>query len=192
MPQVRHGNDTQMTVYWGPSENVKESEDAPYLGTRPYLGIDMTEQKETSDWDRAVAELQKAILEQEQALYSAKVLEQARQPQNMGGMLEPDRHAVVRGPCGDTMELFLRVQDSRIEITTFLTDGCGPSVACGSMLTQMVQGKSLEEATTIDAVDLIAALDGLPPEHQHCAKLAVDTLQEAIADQRQEGRAGHE
>ena len=90
------------------------------------------------------------------------------------------------------MGMFLRVQDSRIEVAAFMTDGCGPTVACGSMLTQMAQGKSLEEAAAIEAADVIIALDGLPPEHLHCATLAVNTLQEAIADHQQEGGTGLE
>ena len=142
----------------------------------------MAEQRETSDFDRWVAALQREILEREQALFSAKVLAEARQPQNIGIMLDPDRHALVCGPCGDTMEMFLRVRDSRIEIVAFMTDGCGPTVACGSMLTKMARGKSLEEAAAIEAADLIVALDGLPPEHVHCATLAVDTLRQGIAD----------
>ena len=152
----------------------------------------MAEQRETSDFDRWVAALQSAILEREQELFSAKVLAEARQPQNMGVMLDPDGHALVCGPCGDTMEMFLRVRDSRIEIVAFMTDGCGPTVACGSMLTKMAQGKSLEEAAAIEAADLIVALDGLPPEHVHCATLAVNTLQEGLADHQQEGGTGHE
>ncbi len=138
-----------------------------------------------------MAALQRAILEREQALFSAKVLEEARQPQNMGGMLDPDGHALVCGSCGDTMEMFLRVRESRIEIVAFMTDGCGPTVACGSMLTKMSQGRSLEEAAAIAAADLIIALDGLPPEHVHCATLAVNTLQEAIADHQLEGGTRH-
>jgi nitrogen fixation NifU-like protein len=150
----------------------------------------MTAQRETSALDRWVDALQRAILEREQALFSAAVLAEARQPQNMGVMLEPDGHALVCGPCGDTMEMFLQVQDSRIEVAAFMTDGCGPSVACGSMLTRMAQGKSLEEAAAIEAADLITGLDGLPPEYVHCATLAVSTLQEAIADHQQKGEQG--
>jgi nitrogen fixation NifU-like protein len=152
----------------------------------------MTELSETSDFGRWVAALQEAILEREQALFSAKVLEEARQPQNVGGMLDPDGHALECGPCGDIMEFFLRVQDLRIEAAAFMTDGCGPTVACGSMLTQMVRGKSLEEAASIEAADLITALDGLPPEHVHCATLAVKTLQEAITDHQQKGGTGYD
>jgi nitrogen fixation NifU-like protein len=161
------------------------------LRIRRWLEMGMTEQSETSDLDRWVAALQEAILEREQALFSAKVLDEARQPQNMGGMLDPDGHALVYGPCGDAIEMFLRIQDSRIEVAAFMTDGCGPTVACGSMLTRMVQGKSLEEAAVTEAADVIVALDGLPPEHVHCATLAVNALQEAIADH-QQGGTGHE
>ena len=139
----------------------------------------MADQRETNDFERWVEALQRAFLEREQELFSAVVLQEARQPQNMGVMLDPNGHAVLLGSCGDTMEIFLRVQDSRIEIAVFMTDGCGPTVACGSMLTRMAQDKSLEEAAAIEAADLIIALDGLPPEHVHCATLAVHTLRQA-------------
>jgi nitrogen fixation NifU-like protein len=101
-------------------------------------------------------------------------------------------YGLVLGPCGDSMEMFLRVRDSRIKVAAFMTNGCGPTVACGSMLTQMAQGKSLDAAASIEAADVIIALDGLPPEHVHCATLAVHTLQEAIADHQQEAGTGHE
>ena len=102
-------------------------------------------------------------------------------------MLEPDGLAIVRGPCGDTMAMFLRIDGRRIEQITFLTDGCGPTLACGSMLTTMVQGRSLAEASAVEAADLIIALDGLPPENVHCAVLAVTTLQQAMAPHLQSG-----
>jgi nitrogen fixation NifU-like protein len=147
----------------------------------------MTEQRETSDFDRWVAALQEAIREQELILFSAKVLEEARQPHHMGGMLDPDGYALERGTCGDTMQMFLRIQDSRIQVAAFMTDGCGPTVACGSMLTRMAQGKTLEDAAAIEAADLIIALDGLPPEHVHCATLAVHTMRQAMATYRPRG-----
>ncbi|NIV36181.1 MAG: iron-sulfur cluster assembly scaffold protein, partial [Anaerolineae bacterium] len=58
-------------------------------------------------------------------------------------MLDADGHAALLGPCGDTMEIFLRLQDARIARATFMTDGCGPTVACGSMLTKMARGRSV-------------------------------------------------
>lgn len=142
----------------------------------------MAEQRATNDLDLWVAALQEAILEREQALFSARVLAEARQPQNMGVIDQFDGYGLVFGPCGDTMEIFLRLNGERIEQAAFMTDGCGPTVACGSMLTQMAQGKSLPEAAAIEAAEVIMALDGLPPEHIHCATLAVNTLQQAIAD----------
>jgi len=78
------------------------------------------------------------------------------------------------------MEIYLRLDGERIEETRFMTDGCGPSVACGSMLTAMVQGMSLEEAGGVRPEDLIAVLDGLPQESVHCAELAVTTLRQAL------------
>jgi len=143
--------------------------------------------EEVAGFDRMVTGLQRQITEQEEALYSARVLEEARHPRNLGAMLDPDGHAVVRGPCGDTMEIFVRLCGSQIEKAAFMTDGCGPTVACGSMLTTMVQGKTLDEAAAIDGGDLIIALDGLPAEHVHCATLAVTALRQALAHRRQEG-----
>ena len=149
----------------------------------------MEYQEETTNFDRVVAELQRAIIEQEQALYSAKVIEEAHNPTNMGRMAEPDAYGIVHGWCGDTMEIYLRLDEESVKEATFVTDGCGPSVACGSMLTRMVQGMSLEEASGIRPEDLIVALDGLPEDSVHCAELAVKTLWEAIANGRVEHRA---
>jgi len=148
--------------------------------------------EEVAGFDRMVTGLQRQITEQEEALYSARVLEEARHPRNLGAMLDPDGHAVVGGPCGDTMEIFVRLCGSQIEKAAFMTDGCGPTVACGSMLTTMVAGMTLDQAAAIDAGDLIIALDGLPAEHVHCATMAVSTLREAISHHRKKGEIGSE
>jgi len=140
------------------------------------------EGQQVAGFERMATELQRLIAEQEEALYSVRALEEARHPKNLGMMLEPDGHAALTGPCGDTMEIFLRFAAGRITATAFVTDGCAPAVACGSMLTTMVQGMTLEQAAGIDGGDLIIALDGLPPDHVHCATLAVNTLRQAIAD----------
>ena len=134
-----------------------------------------------TEFDRFVEELQQEILEQARAVYSGKVVEEFYYPSNLGRMLEPDARGVVRGWCGDTMEIYLRLDGEKIRAATFMTDGCGPTVACGSMLTRMVVGKSLEDAGKILPEDLLKALDGLPEENVHCAELAVKTLQVAIA-----------
>jgi nitrogen fixation NifU-like protein len=90
------------------------------------------------------------------------------------------------------MEFFVRLNGERIEQVSFMTDGCGPTVACGSMVTRMAQGKRLAEASAIEGAEVIIALDGLPAEHVHCATLAVNTLHAAIADCCSDGDGGEE
>lgn len=149
----------------------------------------------TTDFDQMLEELQQEIAEREAALYSDTVRREARVPKNMGRMEGANLHGVVHGWCGDTMEIYLRLDDDdggapgstqppTIEEATFITDGCGATVACGSMLTQMVTGMKLEKAEWVLPQDLINALGGLPEEHKHCAGLAISTLQNALLNWR--------
>ena len=144
----------------------------------------MTEhqRKGAIDFDRLVAELAQEIAKQERELYSGVVIHEARHPSNLGRMAEPDAYGNVHGWCGDTMEIYLRLNGAKIEQATFMTDGCGATVACGSMLTKMATGKLLAEAVEILPEHLIEALGGLPDENQHCAELAVITLQNALGN----------
>jgi nitrogen fixation NifU-like protein len=141
----------------------------------------MQRQGDETDFDRMIADLQERIRHQEREIYSPQVIEEALNPQNLRPMATSDAQATVRGWCGDTMQIYLRLNGDRIEQATFMTDGCGPSVACGSKLTQMVCGKSLEAADAVRPKDLLDALGGLPEESVHCAELAVNTLREAIS-----------
>jgi len=136
----------------------------------------------TTDFDRFVEELQQQVLKDARAVYSDKVIEEFYNPKNLGRMPEPNACGIVRGWCGDTMEIYLRLNGERIKKATFMTDGCGPSVACGSMLTTMIQGMSLDKASEVRPEDLLETLDGLPEESVHCAELAVNTLREAIVN----------
>ncbi len=136
--------------------------------------------EEDENLDRMAREIQAAIKEEERATFSEKVLKEYNDPQNVGRMPDPDSSGVIRGPCGDTMEIYLKADGGTLTDTTFMTDGCGPTIACGSRLTGMVKGMSVEEAGTVTDTMLTEALDGLPEEHLHCAKLAVDTLQKAM------------
>jgi nitrogen fixation NifU-like protein len=147
----------------------------------------VSQTSEESAFDRMVEEIQRQIIEDERATYSQKVIEEYYSPKNLGRMSDPDAVGIVQGWCGDTMQIYLRMNSSRIEEATFMTDGCGPTVACGSVLTTMARGMSLDEASEITPENLIAALDGLPEESVHCAELAVSTLQEAIANGRADG-----
>jgi nitrogen fixation NifU-like protein len=138
------------------------------------------------DFERMLEEIQRQLMEQARAVYSPQVVERAYHPRNLGRMEWPDAYQIVDGSCGDSMEMFLRVgakgtKGERVEEITFMTDGCGTTLACGSVLTTMVQGMSLEEAGQIEPEDLLDALGGLPEASVHCASLAVTSLRETIA-----------
>ena len=122
--------------------------------------------------------------ESKQVAYSARVIEEAAHPQYMHRMPDPDAHGVIHGCCGDTMEIYLRLNGERIGEAAFMTDGQESAIACGSMLTTMVRGRSMEEASRISPEELMEALGGLPETKHHCAKLTVNTLQEAITNWR--------
>ena len=136
--------------------------------------------EEDKSFDRAVAEIQEEVERDQRYRYSLKVIYEANNPSNVGRMPRPDAAAEITGPCGDTMEFYLRIKDGKTEEVTFYTDGCGPTIACGSMATRLAKGKTVKEASKISGQVIIKALDGLPEEHIHCGKLAADTLQEAL------------
>ena len=132
------------------------------------------------DFAIMVKELQKKINRDEEEIYSKKVIEEYRNPNNFGVLKNPDAFGQVTGPCNDTMKISLRVKKGKIKKALFWTDGCGATIACGNMLMKMAKGKSLKEARFISKRDLINALDGLPKEHLHCANLATDTFLSAL------------
>ncbi len=114
--------------------------------------------------------------------FSPTAQDHAKNPRNYGPLDEFDGHARVTGPCGDTMEFWLVVNNGRADAATFITDGCGPSLASGSMATCLANGKSIDEILALRQQDIIVALGGLPKESEHCALLAVNTLQATCAD----------
>jgi nitrogen fixation NifU-like protein len=111
-----------------------------------------------------------------------KASRHANDPYNMGRLEVFNGHARITGPCGDTMEFWVNVLDGRIDKVSFITDGCGPSLAAGSMTTCLAKGKTAKEAKTITQKDVLDALEGLPEDHQHCALLAANTLAAACND----------
>ena len=121
-------------------------------------------------------------MEDMKKVYSEKTIDHFLRPRNPGELPTPDGFARVTGPCGDTMEIYLRVRDNRVINASFWTDGCGPSIASGSMVTEMVKQITIGEAQRISQQDVLTALDGLPKESEHCALLAANTLKEAIRD----------
>jgi nitrogen fixation protein NifU and related proteins len=130
--------------------------------------------------EETIKELQKKIEYDEEKTYSKVVIREYRNPTNFGVLEESDAVGIIKGPCGDIMKITLKIVKGKIQDSRFWTDGCGATLACGSMLTKMIKGKIPSEALKISQVDLINNLDGLPKEHSHCAKLAVKTMYKAI------------
>jgi len=128
--------------------------------------------------------LETQVLEDAKEVFSETVIEYAYNPRNMGEISCADGVGKITGTCGDTVQIQICVEDGRISESRFMTDGCGTSIACGSMLTEMIGDKTIEEALVITSDDLLRSLDGLPEEYVHCSVLAVDTLHAAIADYR--------
>ena len=116
------------------------------------------------------------------AEYSDVALAHAQNPRNVGPLESYNGHACITGPCGDTMEIWLRVEDGRAEEIAFKTDGCRSSVACGSMATDLARGAPLEDVSAIQQKTILEALAGFPEEAHHCALLAANTLHAACED----------
>ena len=117
------------------------------------------------------------------SLYSEKVIEYFKNPRNVGDMENPDGIGHVgNAVCGDIMELYIKVNNNTIVDAKFKTFGCGAAIATSSMVTEMVKGKSIEEALKISNRAVAEALDGLPPIKMHCSVLAEEALKLAIED----------
>jgi len=117
------------------------------------------------------------------SLYSKKVMEHFKNPKNVGEMANPDGVGHVGNPvCGDIMELYIKVENDIIVDVKFKTFGCGAAIATSSMVTEMVKGKSVEEALKISNKAVAEALDGLPPVKMHCSVLAEEALKSAVED----------
>ena len=132
----------------------------------------------TETWD----ELQEEVNAEMQKIYSETIIDHAMNPRNVGSMDNADGFARITGPCGDTMEIWLRVRDNTIAEAIFMTDGCGTTIAAGSMATELARGKTVIQAQKISQQDVLKALGGLPEESQHCALLVSNTLNEAVKD----------
>ena len=115
------------------------------------------------------------------AAYSPLVIDHVRNPRNIGEMENPDGIGRVGNPiCGDVMELYIKVKDGIVTDASFKTFGCGAAIATSSMVTEMVKGKTIEEALEISNKTVAEALGGLPPVKMHCSVLAEEALKKAL------------
>lgn len=118
-------------------------------------------------------------------MYNEKIMDHFSNPRNVGEIENPSGVGEVGNmKCGDIMKIFIKVDNGIIEDVKFKTFGCGAAIASSSVLTEMVKGKSLEEAEKVTNKHVAEALDGLPPVKMHCSNLAADALHKAISHYR--------
>lgn len=116
-------------------------------------------------------------------MYSEKVMDHFSNPRNVGEIEDADGVGEVGNPtCGDVMKLYVKIEGDKIVDVKFKTFGCGAAIATSSMVTEMVKGKTIEEALKVSNQMVAEALDGLPPAKMHCSVLAEEALGKAIDD----------
>ncbi len=124
-------------------------------------------------------------MEERSEAYNRIILDHLKHPRNMGEMDQPDGVGEAQNPaCGDTMRLFIRVETDRIVDAKFLTFGCSAAIAASSITTEMIKGRTIEEALMISDAVIAEALGGLPPTKVHCSVLAENAIRAAVLDYR--------
>ena len=114
--------------------------------------------------------------------YPEEVIKLLNDPKFFGRMNDPTASSYLKGPCGDSMEFYLVIEDKKITDIKYYTDGCGATRACAAMVAHLAYGKTVKDALAISAKEVIKKLKGLPENHLHCSILSVSTLYRAIAD----------
>ena len=117
------------------------------------------------------------------ALYTETVMDHFRNPRNVGEL--PDANGVGEvgnAKCGDIMKMYLKIKDDRIEDVKFETFGCGSAIASSSIATEMIKGKTVEEALALTNKEVVDALGGLPAHKLHCSVLAEEAVKSAVPD----------
>jgi nitrogen fixation NifU-like protein len=118
-------------------------------------------------------------------MYSEKVMDHFRNPRNVGAISDADGIGEVGNPrCGDIMKVYIKVKDNIIEDVKYETYGCASAIASSSIASELIKGKTVEEAWNITNKAVAEALDGLPPMKMHCSVLAEEAIHKAINDYR--------
>ncbi len=115
-------------------------------------------------------------------MYSAKVLEHLDNPRNVGELDDATARGEATNPvCGDLLRLYLKIDEGKIVEARFKVQGCPPSIAAGSVLTEIITNLTVEEARKLTPQDITRALERLPRNKEHCSTLAIDALRAALA-----------
>jgi len=134
----------------------------------------------SDDIDAFVQKFQEEMLKQARETYGDVFFRRWQNPVYLGFMADADTASFLKGSCGDTMEIFLKFKNGCVEKASFQTDGCAPSIVCGSFAAELSIGKSPEEILDIRAETIIEKIGKLPQEVQHCAFLAAATVHSAV------------
>ena len=131
--------------------------------------------------DRQIEEIMMGMAyEKAVKIYSELLVEHGTNPRNYGAIEHPDGYAKITGDCGDTVEMFLRVKNGKIEESKFSTDGCMFSIAACSVATEMAKGKTVPGCIGINQSAILDHLGKMPKDHEHCALLAAMVMQNAL------------
>ncbi|MGD9210401.1 MAG: iron-sulfur cluster assembly scaffold protein [Desulfobacteraceae bacterium] len=136
----------------------------------------------SKDIDAFVANLQDQIFEEARSAYGELGFERWRNPLYNGAMENPDGYGCLTGTCGDTMQIFLKFEDEKVTVASYLTDGCGASTVCGSLAAELAMGKTPDQLADVTGEMILNTLGVFPKEDKHCAFLAAATLQEALSN----------
>ncbi len=133
-------------------------------------------------YNNSITDYKKDVNEEEIKEYNQYIIDLIHSPKNWGKPKEDEitiSHS-YKGPCGDTMKFFLKINNNLIEKANFITDGCVASIATASQTTILIEGKSINQIEKLKSEDIDKALKGLPEDHKHCSELALRTLNQLI------------
>jgi len=129
--------------------------------------------------DKMDKEIQEILIRHAKEAYGEAVFERMTNPRYMGIIIDADAFGQVKGSCGDTVVVYLKIEDGRVKNAAFQTNGCGATIACGSYAAELVRGKAPEDILGITGDSILDYCGGLPKENEHCATLTADALHEA-------------
>jgi nitrogen fixation protein NifU and related proteins len=131
------------------------------------------------DFNAMVDKIQSEIFAEARAAWGEAGFARWRHPRFNTPLVDADGYARITGNCGDTMEMFLRVEDGRVAEASYRTDGCGSSAVCGSFAAELAIDRPVSELFDLTGEQVLARIGRFPKDEEHCAHLAIHTLQEA-------------
>ena len=132
------------------------------------------------EFEAIVGRIQQEVFAETRSAFGDIGFERWRKTRYNGRMADADTFARIRGKCGDTMEIYLKFRDGVVEKASYFTDGCGSSAICGSFAAELAIGRNPDQICRIGGEEVLARIGDFPQEEEHCARLAAETLHEAL------------